>query len=265
MALLPNGNTTIGRKGMWQRKRVAGSLLGALLVLFVTGGIRAQGPVQLSPAVLTVPWFPGNGQLSLSLISGDSDTNRFVFKLALADFGTGLGSGAVFIRSTAASISSATVIDQGDFVTLTTLIQVPERVDVQVVNDTPSAVAVLEIQFQGTPTHIEFFNSFGDSVTATLTALIVTPPRCSNLSATTQEDVPLEVLLSCGEGGLLDGLEVGYIRTVAGNGSPGWSGDGGPATFAMLNSPTGVAIDSSGNMYIADKLNHLGSMWPPAR
>jgi hypothetical protein len=153
---------------MWQRKRVASSLLGALLVLFVTGGIRAQGPVQLSPDVLTVPWFPGNGQLSLSLVSGDSDTNRFVFKLALADFGTGLGSGAVFIRSTAASISSATVIDFGDFVTLNTLIQVPDRVDVQLVNNTPSAVAVLEIQFQGTPTQIEFFNNFGNSVTATV-------------------------------------------------------------------------------------------------
>ena len=154
---------------MWQRKHVAGALLGALLVLFVTGGVQAQGNIQLSPDVLTVPFIPENGQLSLSLISGDSGTNRFVFELALADFGPGLGSSAVYIRSTAASISSATVVDSGNFSNLTTLIQVPERVDVAVVTDTSSAVAVLEIQFQGTPTHIEFFNLHGDSVTATVT------------------------------------------------------------------------------------------------
>src|SRR5665213_1158316 len=48
----------------------------------------------------------------------------------------------------------------------------------------------------------------------------------------------------------------GKITTVAGNStSPGlgaFSGDGGPATSAGLNSPTGVALDASGNMYIAD-------------
>jgi len=45
------------------------------------------------------------------------------------------------------------------------------------------------------------------------------------------------------------------INTVAGNGTAGFSGDGGPATTAMLNFPSGVALDSSGNIYIADSLN----------
>ncbi|HEV7349157.1 NHL repeat-containing protein [Telluribacter sp.] len=47
----------------------------------------------------------------------------------------------------------------------------------------------------------------------------------------------------------------GTISTVAGNGIPGFSGDGGPATSASLNYPAGVAVDGSGDIYIADKDN----------
>ena len=44
----------------------------------------------------------------------------------------------------------------------------------------------------------------------------------------------------------------GTITTVAGNGTHGFSGDGGLATAAQLNSPLGVALDSAGNLYISD-------------
>lgn len=49
----------------------------------------------------------------------------------------------------------------------------------------------------------------------------------------------------------------GVITTVAGNGSPGLSGDTGPATSAQLHLPSGVAVDSSGNLYIADTANYV--------
>ena len=48
----------------------------------------------------------------------------------------------------------------------------------------------------------------------------------------------------------------GMINTLAGNGTPGFSGDGGPATSAELYGPTGIALDSSGNLYIADDGNN---------
>ena len=48
----------------------------------------------------------------------------------------------------------------------------------------------------------------------------------------------------------------GIITTVAGNGSFGFSGDGGPATSASLANPMGVALDGAGNLFIADLLNN---------
>ena len=50
-------------------------------------------------------------------------------------------------------------------------------------------------------------------------------------------------------------FSTGNISTVAGNGTLGFSGDGGAATNAALSFPYGVAVDGSGNMYIADQQN----------
>lgn len=47
------------------------------------------------------------------------------------------------------------------------------------------------------------------------------------------------------------------IETVAGNGEPGYTGDGGPARAASLNEPKGLCVDQAGNLYIADSENHV--------
>jgi hypothetical protein len=44
----------------------------------------------------------------------------------------------------------------------------------------------------------------------------------------------------------------GFINTVAGNGTGGYSGDGGLATKAEIYGPSGLILDSSGNLYFAE-------------
>jgi sugar lactone lactonase YvrE len=62
--------------------------------------------------------------------------------------------------------------------------------------------------------------------------------------ADTEDQVVLEVSVA------------GPVSTIAGNGVQGFAGDGGAATSAQLDTPTGVAVDSNGNIYIADSHNH---------
>ena len=56
----------------------------------------------------------------------------------------------------------------------------------------------------------------------------------------------------------------GDIITVAGNGTAGYSGDNGPATAAELNDPGRVAVDSAGDLFIADRNNNVVREFTPA-
>jgi sugar lactone lactonase YvrE len=49
--------------------------------------------------------------------------------------------------------------------------------------------------------------------------------------------------------------KTGILTTVAGDGMPGFAGDGGPAAKARLNFPTGLGLDGRGNLYVVDSVN----------
>ena len=59
-------------------------------------------------------------------------------------------------------------------------------------------------------------------------------------------------------------LSSGTLTTVAGTGIAGFSGDGGPAVDAQLSGPIGIAMDNTGNLFIADLLNQRIRMVTPA-
>jgi sugar lactone lactonase YvrE len=81
--------------------------------------------------------------------------------------------------------------------------------------------------------------------------------KWSEAAAAWQQVVNVNPHLDRAEKDGADRQEASYtISTAAGNGVPGFGGDGGPAVEAKLNRPCAVAVDRQGTLYIADYMNH---------
>ncbi len=94
----------------------------------------------------------------------------------------------------------------------------------------------------------ELFGYSGDGGPATL-ALFRFP-------VSTTHDANGNIIISDYQNHCLRKIDTsGIITTVVGTGIAGFSGDGGPATMAKLNQPSGIAIDREGKMYICDLIN----------
>src|SRR3954469_21307991 len=59
-------------------------------------------------------------------------------------------------------------------------------------------------------------------------------------------------------------VQAQLINTIAGNGIGGYTGDGSPATAKELNNPFGVAVDATGNVYVAETSNNRVRKITPA-
>ncbi len=113
---------------------------------------------------------------------------------------------------------------------------------------------ILKVSPSGTVTVVAGNGTFGDSgdggvaTSATLNQPhgVFVDGHGNIFIADTENSVIREVVASTGN-----------IQTVAGNGTAGYSGDGASATSAELNFPSGVFVDSQGNIFIADTENSL--------
>ena len=83
-----------------------------------------------------------------------------------------------------------------------------------------------------------------------------TAASIGNVSAVAVDSAGNTFFVSSAYNGVLRLNAAGVLTLVAGNGTPGFSGDGGPATSAQLNFPNGVAVDPAGNLYISDSGNN---------
>src|SRR5271157_440613 len=136
---------------------------------------------------------------------------------------------------------------------------------VRVVNNQPSAITVLGVTIRpgniatvaGTGTQ----GYSGDNGPATSAKLNnpygVTVDRAGNIYIADTENNRIRVVNTQSFAITVLGVTIdpGYIATVVGNGTSGYSGDNGAAINAELMEPTGVALDGSGNLYIADRMN----------
>ena len=138
---------------------------------------------------------------------------------------------------------------------------------VTVVNTTDTAITITTIildlglnpgdfaQTNNCPTTIE--SGANCQVTITFTPNGV-GPKSAGLQVTDNSPAPNQSvnMTGTGTGGILQ-VNPGNLKTIAGNGTAGYSGDGGAATAAELNDPDGVNFDAEGNLYIADVVNNV--------
>jgi len=85
---------------------------------------------------------------------------------------------------------------------------------------------------------------------------VATAAKVSNVSGVAVDNVGNVYICDKGNNRIRKIDAKGIIRTVAGNGSPGYGGDGGPATAAQLSSPQTVTVDKWGNIFIGDFHNN---------
>ena len=124
-------------------------------------------------------------------------------------------------------------------------------ITVNAVNDAPTAVAQSQVMTTLAGTGSNGFS--GDGGVATSAQLY---PESENFRVAVDSNGNVYIADVSNHRIRKVTISDGKISTVAGNGTAGFSGDGGAATSASLNRPSNIAFDGSGNMYILDSGNN---------
>jgi len=119
-----------------------------------------------------------------------------------------------------------------------------------IIGGAPSGPAVVPLTVQGIlPGNIATLAG-GGANSAVATRAVIVEPSCVAVDKFGNTFVASRVMNQ-----VFKADSAGNFTVVAGNGTGGFGGDGGPATSASLSYPLGVAVDSAGNLYIADEAN----------
>jgi sugar lactone lactonase YvrE len=95
----------------------------------------------------------------------------------------------------------------------------------------------------------------GPAASAQLTTFAATPDRSRNLVITDEQHARIRVAAASTGTFYGQAMTAGQIYTVAGSGKDGFSGDGGPATSAEIDDPSGIVVDGAGNLVVSDSHN----------
>jgi hypothetical protein len=197
-----------------RKLRGAGVQAAALVIVFLclTGRLKAQGPVISVSGGNTIKTIAGNGA---AFFSGDN----------------GPATSAALSKPTTLAADAAGKIYIAD----------ANNHRVRLVDTSGNITTFAGNGVQG------FLGDGGPATSASLN----TPTSVAVHDGT--------VYIADSENNVIRVVSGGTIGTFAGSavGSGGYSGDGGPATAALLNCPRGVSVDSSGNVYISDTKNQV--------
>jgi large repetitive protein len=104
----------------------------------------------------------------------------------------------------------------------------------------------------------EYFGPFGNGVGGYNGDGVAATAATLNLPYAVAFDAASDVLIADAGNNRIREINATTLKisTVAGDGTPGFSGDNAAATLAELNAPTGIALDPAGNLYIGDSQNN---------
>lgn len=119
-------------------------------------------------------------------------------------------------------------------------------------------------KLKAAPSHALLMDSFGRFLLSNPTGLLrfdgirlqtVTPYTMTDPYSMVADPAGNIYISDRGTHQILKFSQTGQVTVIAGLGAPGFGGDGGPATLALLNTPSGLAIDAQGTIYVADSGN----------